>query len=101
LKDDGQLRGPEGQKIRADVDMLGLISKDDPPVFLGASSRHDGLKTLGDVNHNAKHSIAIKQRCDEAGVPAELKITSGAPDDNAQDGGHLGFLLKHLGVQTP
>ncbi len=34
LKTIADLSGPAGTKIRADVDMLGLITKDDPPVFL-------------------------------------------------------------------
>jgi acetyl esterase/lipase len=100
LKSMEELRSPKGEKIRADVDMLGLISKDDPPVFLIASSRHDALQNRGDVLHSSKHSTAVKKRCDEAGVPAVLQIDS---DDQAGDhgkGGHIGFLLKHLGVQA-
>ena len=36
LKSDEELRGPVGQKIRADCDMRGLISRDDPPVLLNS-----------------------------------------------------------------
>jgi acetyl esterase/lipase len=36
-KNRAQLESAEYAKIRADVDMLGLITKDDPPVFLSAS----------------------------------------------------------------
>ena len=87
-----ELRGPDGARVRADVDMLALITKDDAPVFLAASSEHDGLQNRGDVNHTARHSIAIKKRCDDVGVPAVLKVgttlqAAGSPID---------FLLEHL-----
>ena len=31
-----EVHGPRGKELRADVDMLGLITRDDPPVWLGA-----------------------------------------------------------------
>ena len=40
-------------RIRADVDMLGLITKDDPPVFLTANSQMEKLVSLGAVYHTA------------------------------------------------
>lgn len=89
-----QLNAPEGLKIRADVDMLGLITKDDAPVYLAARSRHDGLRNLGDVNHSAKHSIAVKKRCDEVGVPAVLRIDAG-------ENGAIEFILAHLTGRAP
>jgi acetyl esterase/lipase len=96
LKTMDQLLSPEGAKIRADVDMLGMITKDDPPVFLAASSRHDKLDSRGAINHTPKHSIEIKRRCDEVGVPAVLKIVG---DEAAGDGANpIDFLLKHLGA---
>ncbi len=93
LRSMDELRGPRGAKIRADVDMLSLITKDDAPVYLTASSDHDALQTRGDVDHSAKHSIAIKHRCDEVGVPAVLRIGAG----NAQTVGNpVAFLLEYL-----
>jgi acetyl esterase/lipase len=92
-----QVRGPEGRKIRADVDMLGLISKDDPPVYLVSTSEHDKLENLGDVNHSSLHAKAVKRRCDEVGVEAVLRITGDVPAADAAAGGPIEFLLKHLG----
>ncbi len=69
-----EVRGPRGKELRADVDMLGLITADDPPVWLGASDRHEALENKGDTNHSPKHSEAIKNRCDEVGVACVLKI---------------------------
>lgn len=98
LKTTAELSSPAGAKIRADVDMLGLITKDDPPVFLVSSSSHDILRGIGDVYHSSKHAIAVKRRCDEVGVPAVLKITGDNAGGNAADDNPIEFLLQHLGV---
>src|SRR5437763_731064 len=42
-----EVHGPPGKELRADVDMLGLITNDDPPVWLGASDRHDARDNKG------------------------------------------------------
>jgi acetyl esterase/lipase len=86
-----EVRGPRGKELRADVDMLGLITADDPPVWLGASDRHDALENKGDTNHSPKHSEALKKRCDEIGVPCVLKIGN-KPGDGEQT--PVEFLLK-------
>jgi acetyl esterase/lipase len=93
----GQVRGPEGKKIRADVDMLGLITKDDPPVFLISSSDRDKLASLGDINHTSLHARAVKKRCDEVGVEAVLRVTGDAEFAGDAKEGPIEFLLQHLG----
>ncbi len=65
----------EGEKIRADVDMLGLLTEDDPPVFL-SSNRNNTEPT--DEEHyfrHPRHNIVIKQKCDELGVDCGLIST--------------------------
>jgi acetyl esterase/lipase len=88
-----EMESPAGQKIRADVDMLALISTGDAPVYLVASSRHDGLTNRGDVNHTAKHSRMVKQQCEAKGVKAVVEITDGEANRAA---GHVDFLIEHL-----
>ncbi len=73
LKTLDDLQTEEGKKLRADVDMLGLISKDDPPIWLGTRESHEGFATKGDVLHNPKHADAVKKQCDEIGVKCEIK----------------------------
>ena len=94
LKTTEQLDGPEGRRIRADVDMLGLITRDDPPVMMISSSEHNDLKTRGAVLHSPRHAETVKKRCDEVGVPAVVKITAGR--QSTPDANPLEFLLKHL-----
>jgi hypothetical protein len=95
-----ELRGPAGVKVRADVDMLGLITKDDPPVFLTAVTSHEKLQSLGDVYHTPQHSREIKKRCDEVGVPAVLKVVNDSPgQQSAPDANPIDFLLSHLAAR--
>ena len=89
-----ELSSERGKELRADVDMLGLISADDPPVWLGASDRHDALANKGDTNHSPKHSEAVKKRCDEMGVPCVLKIGNVATGNREQS--PVDFVLKYL-----
>jgi acetyl esterase len=89
-----ELHGERGKELRADVDMLGLITRDDPPVWLGAGDRHDALENKGDTNHSPKHSEAVKKRCDEVGVPCVLKIGNMAPAGDDQS--PVEFLLRHV-----
>jgi acetyl esterase/lipase len=89
-----EVHGPRGKELRADVDMLGLITADDPPVWLGASDRHDTLENKGDTNHSPKHSEAVKNRCDEVGVACVLKIGNAAGAVGEQS--PVEFLLKHV-----
>ena len=96
LKTLDELQSERGRKVRADVDMLGLISNDDPPVWLGASDRHDALANKGDTNHSPKHSEAVKKRCDEVGVLCVLKVGNVFTADDARSGSPIEFLLKHL-----
>jgi len=97
LKTPDELQSEKGKQLRADVDMLGLISKDDPPVWLGAGDNHDALANKGDTNHSPKHSEAVKKRCDEVGVPAVLKVGHRVQPDGDGNGSQIDFLLKHLG----
>jgi acetyl esterase len=92
-----EVQGPRGKELRADVDMLGLITADDPPVWLGASDRHDALENKGDTNHSPKHSEAVKARCDEVGVACVLKIGNAAGTEGQQS--PVEFLLKHVRTQ--
>jgi hypothetical protein len=100
LKTLDEVYGEKGKQLRADVDMLGMITKDDPPVWLGASDRHDALANKGDTNHSPKHSQAVKARCDEVGVPCVLKIGESSPSDAENRGSQITFLLKHLGLKV-
>ena len=94
-----ELHGPEGSRVRADVDMLGLITKDDPPVYLVSSSRFDVLDSRRAVNHTARHATAIAERCRKVGVPVVQRIVK--DDTELEELGSIGFVLSYLGVGVP
>ena len=80
-----ELLGAEGRKIRADCDVISLISKDDPPVFLVAH-RPDALTNAAEFLHHPKLSQLLYERCRAVGVPVvadipalQIQPTSGEP----------------------
>jgi acetyl esterase len=74
LKTREEMESPAGRKLRADCDMLGLISKDDPPVFISASQPDLALENSSQFLHHPKHSQLLYERCREVGVPVVAQI---------------------------
>jgi acetyl esterase len=68
FKTDAELE--RGKAILDDVDMLGLISKDDPPVFMFTAQPEGEVSNRGHYLHHPNHARAVKKACDAAGVPA-------------------------------
>ncbi|MBI1356805.1 MAG: alpha/beta hydrolase fold domain-containing protein [Acidobacteria bacterium] len=62
--------GPQGRTVRADVDMRGLITPDDPPVWLLSTQPGGPVTSKGHLNHHPAHALAIQLRCAQVGVPA-------------------------------
>lgn len=92
-----ELNSEAGIKVRSDCDMCGLISKDDPPVFLNSQQPGGDIKNRGHLLHHPKHAKAIQDRCRECGVEAlavlpglEIKPAAGQPQEMRD------FLFKKL-----
>ncbi len=99
LKNTGELRAETGVKIRAGCDMLGLISQDDPPVFLNTSVPGGEVQDRNHYLHHPRHAQAIYDRCREIGVPVAASLP--ALDITPPAGGPAdmrAFLFQHLGV---
>jgi hypothetical protein len=101
LKSMDELNQPHGEKIRADCDMCGLITKDDAPVFLACSRSGGPINDKGAYLHHPKHSQLIYDRCREVGVEAvadlpglSIKPAADAPKALNE------FLFKHLKVSS-
>lgn len=97
---DEELRGPAAAPVRADCDFIGLISPDDPPVFLDASGRGVALTTINQLLHHPRHALLLHERCRDAGVadvaiiPAyDITPAANAPATLRE------FLFRNLGVQ--
>lgn len=57
----------------------GLVTADDPRVYLFYKNPPAAPGTEKDPTHSATFGVRLKQRCDQAGVPCELSYP-GAPD---------------------
>jgi acetyl esterase/lipase len=99
LKTEDELRGPAGAKLRADCDMRGLISKDDPPVFLSSGMPGGEITSRGHMLHHPKHAQAICDRCRETGVGVVAQIPGAGIQPGESDPADLkAFLFKNLRV---
>jgi acetyl esterase/lipase len=97
-----QYNGPEGKEWRADVDMHGLVTSDDPPIFAMTAGPDQAPSTRGIYNHHPYHAQLIEQACETKGV----KVVCLVPQVRKQDALQLesnpnimmDFFFKHLGV---
>ena len=102
LKTDEELRGPVGQKLRADCDMRGLISRDDAPVFLNSGMPGGEITSRGHLLHHPLHAKAIYDRCRERGVGVVAQIPGVSIEPGQDDPRNLReFLFKYLKVAPP
>lgn len=92
FKTKADLETPEGKKVLADCDMLGLLSKDDAPVYVSNGQQGGEPKNRGQYLHHPNHALAIKKRCEEVGVECVLGTGSGGREKL------IDFLFRHLGV---
>jgi hypothetical protein len=102
LKTMEELRGALGIRWRADCDMHGLISSDDPPVFVSTPGPGGEVRNRGHLLHHPKHAEAILRRGQQVGVEVvanlpglEIHPGPGQPKNLRE------FLFQHLGVITP
>lgn len=65
--------------VLADVDMLGLISRDDPPVFMFSSQPDGELANRGHYLHHPNHARTVQKTCAAAGVPATVWFAMAEP----------------------
>lgn len=96
-----EVMGPAGKKVRADCDMLGLISKDDAPIFISSSLPGLELETTNQFLHHPKHSQLLYERCVAVGLPAVASISAlGVKPAPGGPANWHDFVFKYLGV-TP
>ncbi|MBM4018709.1 MAG: esterase [Planctomycetes bacterium] len=95
LKSKADFETPEGKRILADCDMLALLSRGDPPVFVSNPQPDEPPTNRGHYLHHPAHAREIKKRCDEVGVECVLVSPGQAGGDRLPE-----FLLKHLGLRA-
>lgn len=97
VDDFAELESEELVNYRNEVDMLSMISSDDPPVYILNKRDFDLSKggKVGNLLHSPYHAVALKEKIDQAGIENEIFIPAqGALPSNSQTMGH--FLMRHL-----
>jgi acetyl esterase len=85
-----------GRKIRADCNMLGLLTADDPPLYL-ACSHPDGEPTdRGHLLHHPRHAQVIERRCKELGIPVTAVYAGDQKQWSKTQSELVEFLLRHV-----
>ena len=95
-----EFAGAPGQAARADVDMEGLITADDPPIFVLTSTADVKATNRGIYNHHPRHGELIEKKCGQVGVEC-LCLLPKARDADAKrmksdPNLMVDFFLKHL-----
>lgn len=99
FKNADEAKTAAGKRLLADCDMTGLISKDDPPVYLISKAPDKPITDKNGLYHHPRHARIVLEKCRVTGVPAYAEIpaykispASDEPADMKQ------FLLRHLKV---
>lgn len=90
---DADFETEAGRKILKDCDMLSLLSKDDPPIWMFCSYPPGIPKDRGHLLHHPRHMELVRQHGEDAGVRVE---TWTGADVKAPAVAAVEFLLKHL-----
>jgi hypothetical protein len=87
----------QGRRIRADCNMLGLLTAADPPIYLSCSQPDGEPTNRGHLLHHPRHAQVIERRCKELGIPVKAVYDA---DQNRPDKteGVVDFLLRHVGL---
>lgn len=80
-----------GKALRSDVDIRGLITADDPPVYLFSNQP----ASTAELGHHPQHVVLLNERCREKGVKSAAYVPAidGKPQPSA---GMFGFIREVL-----
>ncbi len=88
--------------VRTDVNMRGLITADDPPVFALTGGPDEKIADVGIYYHHPRHPMLIEERCKQEGVECVCLVPKVRDSDAATLKQNpdlmLSFFFKHLGV---
>jgi hypothetical protein len=77
--------------------MRGLVTKDDPPIFLITDRGGGEITDRGSFLHHPKHAKAVYDKCREIGVPVQADIPAFDLKPAADEPKTMSaFLLSHL-----
>ena len=92
-----QLGEPEYVEYRQQVDMLAMMSADDPPIWLKNTVDNPGIPVdMGELLHHGLHALAVMEQAGDVGVECQAYIPALDVEDPAGEE-KLEFLLTRLG----
>ena len=97
FKSEADLDTEQGKRIRADCNMLGLLTADDPPLYLSCSQPDGDPTNRGHLLHHPRHAQVIERRCKELGIPVTA-VYAGDQNLSAKTEGAVAFLLRHVAL---
>ncbi len=87
----------EADRTMKDCSMIGLISKDDPPVVVACAQPLGEIKDRGHYVHHPKHSLAIEERCKANGVECRVILRDDGQRGRVdQQAAVVSFLIEKL-----
>ncbi len=91
----------EGKRILADCSMLGLLSSDDPPIYMSCNLPGGEPKDRNHLLHHPKHVEVIGSKAKEVGVKFESHLAGDSEKARDKDEAWVRaveFLLREMGV---
>jgi acetyl esterase/lipase len=94
-KDEAELLSERGKRLRAETDLVELMSADDPPIFVHNNESGEVPRHVGHMAHHPNHARLLKERADALGIEA---IVFAPQIGVAHPSGEnlIGFFLRHL-----
>lgn len=97
-----ELDSEAGRRVRRECDLVGLIARDAPPVFVQNLQGGGRPATSGQILHHPLHAKALYERCRELGVPVVAKVPAFGLAPTAGEPASLrDFLFAHLRANAP
>ncbi len=100
LKSRADLKTPEGERIRAECDMLRWLSEDDPPIYAFSTGPGGPSKNRGHYLHHPDHVREIHKRCQEVGVECVVVLADSNSAGGARRNAFVKFMEQKLGVRA-
>ncbi|NJM55004.1 MAG: alpha/beta hydrolase [Verrucomicrobiae bacterium] len=88
----------QGRRIRADCNMFGLLTADDPPIYLSCSLPDGEPTERGHLLHHPRHAQVIERRCKELGIPVTAVYASDEMQWSKTHSAAVEFLLRHVSL---
>ncbi len=98
LKSRADLKTPEGERIRAECDMLRWLSQEDPPIYAFSTQPGGPSKNRGQHLHHPDHVREIQKRCKEVGVECVVFLADDDTNTGARRADFVKFMERNLGM---